>query len=51
MLVLDEPTNNLDIRSMEILSGVMRQYTGSILLITHDDKFAADIGIRESICL
>lgn len=45
LFVLDEPANNLDIRSMEILTSALRGYNGTLLVISHDDHFLADIGI------
>lgn len=38
-LVLDEPTNHLDIRSKEILKNAMINFTGTILLVSHDREF------------
>jgi ATP-binding cassette subfamily F protein uup len=47
VLVLDEPTNDLDIVTLNILDGLLRAFTGSVLLVTHDryflDKVATSI--------
>ena len=51
VLALDEPTNNLDIQSMDIITSAVRNYQGTILLISHDQYFASDIGIGKHINL
>lgn len=39
LLVLDEPTNHLDITATEWLEGFLREYTGAVLLVSHDRYF------------
>ena len=39
LLVLDEPTNDLDIETLEILEGLLLDYTGTLLLVSHDRAF------------
>ena len=39
VLLLDEPTNNLDPQAKQALLGALRQYTGTLLLVSHDTDF------------
>ena len=51
LLILDEPTNNLDIYSQEVLTGAMRQFEGTMLVIAHDTHFIEEIGVNGGILL
>ncbi len=46
VLVLDEPTNHLDIRAREALEEALLQYSGSILMVSHDRYFLDKIATR-----
>ncbi len=39
MLVLDEPTNDLDIETLELLEALLQEYSGTLFLVSHDRTF------------
>lgn len=43
VLVLDEPTNDLDIESMEILESFLVEYPGTVLIVSHDRTFLENV--------
>ncbi len=49
IVLLDEPTNNLDIDSLAILTDTLRDYRGSLVVISHDDRFVREIGVTETV--
>jgi ATP-binding cassette subfamily F protein uup len=43
VLVLDEPTNDLDIDSLELLENMLQDYAGTLLLVSHDRAFLDNV--------
>jgi len=43
LLVLDEPTNDLDIESLELLEATLQTYPGTLLLVSHDRSFLDNV--------
>lgn len=43
LLVLDEPTNDLDIDTLELLEQTLTDYTGTVLLVSHDRRFLDNV--------
>ncbi|MDR0454246.1 MAG: ATP-binding cassette domain-containing protein [Deferribacteraceae bacterium] len=51
LIIMDEPTNNLDIYSLEILESALNQYRGGLIIISHDETFLDNVGVEEEIRL
>jgi len=51
MFILDEPTNNIDIQNIDILTNTIKDYKGTVLVVSHDEYFINEIGIDYSIQL
>jgi len=43
ILVLDEPTNDLDIETLELLEELLQEYQGTVLLVSHDRAFLNNV--------
>jgi len=43
VLVLDEPTNDLDIDSLELLEEILQRYSGTVFLVSHDRRFLDEV--------
>nr|WP_294873625.1 ABC-F family ATP-binding cassette domain-containing protein [uncultured Pedobacter sp.] len=51
LIILDEPTNNLDVQSLEVITSAIKHYKGTLLVISHDEYFINEIGLNERIAL
>jgi ATP-binding cassette subfamily F protein uup len=43
VLVLDEPTNDLDIETLELLEALLQEYSGTLFLVSHDRAFLDNV--------
>ena len=51
IIIADEPTNNIDISCMDILADTLKNYVGTLLIVSHDEQFIHDIGIKRIISI
>lgn len=51
IIILDEPTNNLDIQNIEILTAAINEYQGTLIVVSHDETFLEQIKTEQTIQL
>jgi ATPase subunit of ABC transporter with duplicated ATPase domains len=49
IIMLDEPTNNLDFQNIGILTAAVNEYQGTLLVVTHDEYFLEQVNVERSI--
>jgi ATPase subunit of ABC transporter with duplicated ATPase domains len=49
IIILDEPTNNLDIQNIEILTDAVNEYRGTLIVVSHDVYFLEQVGAENKI--
>ncbi len=50
VLVLDEPTNDLDIETLELLEELLQSFDGTVLLVSHDRRFLDSVATSLLVC-
>lgn len=51
LIVLDEPTNNLDLQNIQILTAAIKEYEGTMIVVSHDQLFLNEINIEHTLSL
>jgi len=51
LILLDEPTNNLDLKSIDLLETALKQFQGAMVVISHDDRFIKNLGLDQRLLL
>ncbi len=51
LLILDEPSNNLDLKSLEELTSAINQYNSALLIVSHDKQFLDDLKIEKELVI
>jgi len=51
LLLLDEPTNNLDLTNVDFLAGIVRGFRGAVIVVSHDERFLENCGIRRELAV
>lgn len=51
LIILDEPTNNLDVQNIDILTAAINAYKGTLIVVSHDFHFLEQINMERTIAL
>ena len=51
VLILDEPTNNLDLTNVEFLENLLRAFRGALIVISHDEIFLENCGVNQELVI
>ena len=47
LIILDEPTNHMDLESIQLLEASLKEYEGALLFITHDKTFLENLSTKQ----
>lgn len=51
IIIADEPTNNIDIANIDMLTSMLKEYKGTLIVVSHDMAFIEELKISRKIDL
>ncbi|WP_289857013.1 ATP-binding cassette domain-containing protein [uncultured Muribaculum sp.] len=51
IIIADEPTNNLDLCNVKVLTNMLNSYSGTLIVISHDISFVNQLSLSDNIIL
>lgn len=51
VIIADEPTNNIDIANIDILTAILNGYKGTLIVVSHDTGFIEELGMDRKLDL
>ena len=51
IIIADEPTNNIDIVNVDILTSILKEYRGTLIVVSHDTVFLDELSVEKEISL